>query len=221
MTTKIYNILIADNQFLITEALTGLFNNLVEYDLQGVVGTSFELTKILSNNSAIDLLITDHNLMDYSGFDELRKIGELYPKLHILILTNQVKVNEVNEFNRIGIKNIIYKTTDADELILAMKYTIQGKKYYGAEVLDLLVENRTERDESTTTSGLTPSEIEITKLIANGLTTKQIAAKKHISFHTVMSHRKNIFRKLNINNTSELIMYAIKTGLIDNIEYYI
>jgi DNA-binding NarL/FixJ family response regulator len=98
---------------------------------------------------------------------------------------------------------------------------MQGKKYYSDEVLDLLVNSKSERDEVAPGSGLTPAEIEITKLIASGMTTKEIAAQKHVSFHTVMSHRKNIFRKLNINNTSELIMYAIRTGLIDNIEYYI
>ena len=53
------------------------------------------------------------------------------------------------------------------------------------------------------------------------MTTKEIAAQKHISFHTVMTHRKNIFRKLNVNSSSELIMFAIKAGWIDNIEYYI
>jgi DNA-binding NarL/FixJ family response regulator len=221
MTAKAYNVLIADNQFLVTLALEGLLNSSSEFNFQGLVRNCYDLKKILSANPAIDLLITDHNLMDFSGFDELKKIKEISPNMNILILTNQVKANEVNEFSRIGIKNIIYKTTDDEELILAMKYTMQGKKYYGDEVLDLLVESRSERDENIAPSGLTPSEIEITKLIASGLTTKQIAAKKHISFHTVMSHRKNIFRKLNINNTSELIMYAIKTGLIDNIEYYI
>jgi DNA-binding NarL/FixJ family response regulator len=58
-------------------------------------------------------------------------------------------------------------------------------------------------------------------MIAEGMTTKQIAASKSISFHTVMTHRKNIFRKLGVNSSSELIMFAIKAGWIDNIEYYI
>jgi DNA-binding CsgD family transcriptional regulator len=68
---------------------------------------------------------------------------------------------------------------------------------------------------------LTATEMEIVKFIAEGMTTKQIAAKKFISFHTVISHRKNIFRKADVNSVSELIIYAIKAGWIDNIEYYI
>jgi DNA-binding NarL/FixJ family response regulator len=221
MAPKVYNVLIADNHFLITEALKVFLIGSGDFNLQGVVKNSNDLKRTLTENPAIDLLITDHNLMDFSGFDELKKIKEISQNLNILILTNQLKANDINELNKIGIKNIIYKTTEFEELVLAMKYTVQGKKYYSDEILDLLVDSKTERDEIMIPTALTPSEIEITKLIASGLTTKQIAARKHISFHTVMSHRKNIFRKLNINNTSELIMYAIKNGLIDNIEYYI
>ena len=68
---------------------------------------------------------------------------------------------------------------------------------------------------------MTVSEIEIVKMIANGLTTKEIASKRNISHHTVNTHRKNIFRKLEVTNASELIILAIKSGWIDNIEYYI
>ncbi|MBI5008743.1 MAG: response regulator transcription factor [Bacteroidia bacterium] len=68
---------------------------------------------------------------------------------------------------------------------------------------------------------LTPSEMEIVRLISEGLTTKEIASRKNISFHTVITHRKNIFRKLGVSSVSELIMYAIKSGWINMIEYHI
>jgi DNA-binding NarL/FixJ family response regulator len=68
---------------------------------------------------------------------------------------------------------------------------------------------------------LTSSEIEIVRLISGGVTTKEIANQKNISFHTVNTHRKNIFRKMGVTNASELIIQAIKAGWIDNIEYFI
>ena len=71
------------------------------------------------------------------------------------------------------------------------------------------------------TGQLTDSEMEIVRLIAEGLTTKEIASRKYISFHTVITHRKNIFRKLGVSSVSELIMYAIKAGWINMIEYHI
>ena len=68
---------------------------------------------------------------------------------------------------------------------------------------------------------LTPAERSVLKEIALGKTTKEIAAEKNLSFHTVNSHRKNIFRKLGVNNVHEATKYAMKAGIGDLVEYYI
>jgi DNA-binding NarL/FixJ family response regulator len=68
---------------------------------------------------------------------------------------------------------------------------------------------------------LTPTETEILKDIALGLTTKEIAEKRFSSFHTINTHRKNIFRKLGVNTVHEATKYALRAGLIDSAEYYI
>jgi DNA-binding NarL/FixJ family response regulator len=88
-------------------------------------------------------------------------------------------------------------------------------------LLDLLFEISEKKSTGEETGQLTVSEMEIVKLIAEGLTTKEIASRKYISFHTVITHRKNIFRKLGVSSVSELIMYAIKSGWINLIEYHI
>ena len=68
---------------------------------------------------------------------------------------------------------------------------------------------------------LTAAERSILKEIALGKTTKEIAAERNLSFHTVNSHRKNIFRKLGVNNAHEATKYAMKAGIVDLVEYYI
>ena len=68
---------------------------------------------------------------------------------------------------------------------------------------------------------LTPTELQILKDIALGLTTREIADKRISSFHTVNTHRKNIFRKLGVNNVHEATKYALRAGLVDSAEYYI
>ena len=68
---------------------------------------------------------------------------------------------------------------------------------------------------------LTVTEQEILKEIAMGKTTKEIAAKRFVSSHTIMTHRKNIFRKLNVNNIHEATKYAMRAGIVDMAEYYI
>ena len=220
MENKIYRTVIADSQFLITESLKILIQNSHQYTNVGVVDNFNDLDRLLNTNF-IDILITDFELVDYDGFEKFKQIKYYYPDTRILILTNRINKIELDELTRIGIKNIIYKTSDTEDIFGAMDAAIKQKNYYSNEVLDLLMENTSNRGESHELIYLTPSEIEIVRQIAAGLTTKEIAEKKHVSFHTVMSHRKNIFRKLNINNSSELLMYAVRAGLIDNIEYYI
>ena len=68
---------------------------------------------------------------------------------------------------------------------------------------------------------LTPTETEILRDIALGLTTREIAEKRYSSFHTVNTHRKNIFRKIGVNNVHEATCYALRAGLVDSAEYYI
>jgi len=87
--------------------------------------------------------------------------------------------------------------------------------------MEMLFDPVGKKDFMEETGQLTNSEIEIVRMIAQGLTTKEIAVKKFLSFHTIMTHRKNILRKVGVSNASELIMYAIKTGIIDTIEYHI
>jgi len=221
MTRKPYKLIIADNQFLIVESLAAIIGQDKRYRLSGIAGSVMELKTLLKENPDTALLIVDYFMLDFSGFEDLRVLVSSVQDVKVLVLTNSVKVMDVNELSRIGVKNILYKTASQDELFRAVEHCLQGKKSYSDEILDILIDTHSARDELVAPVALTSAETEITRLIASGLTTKEIAVQKHKSFHTVMSHRKNIFRKLNIKNTSELTRYAIKAGLIDNIEYYI
>ncbi len=215
-----YKIAIADSQFLITQSLISLIENSNQYVFVGLVEDYSDLNTLLKAKMP-DLLITDISLIDSNGLRNLEEVIFQYPRIHILIITNQTNRNELNEFAKIGIKNLIYKTADKEEIFTAMDSALRSKKYYSGEVLDLLMISNPVNNENQESFYLTPAEINIVKLISSGLTTKDIASRVNISFHTVMSHRKNIFRKLNVNSVSELIMYAIRAGLIDNIEYHI
>jgi len=217
---KKYNIVIADPQFLISFSLKSIIDESDEYAIVGLAENIEELHSLLKS-AAVDLLITDFNLIDYNKFLSLGAILTEYPLLHVLILTNHINRNDLNELAKLGVRNVIYKTTDYESIFIALESAIRNRNHFSAEVLDVLMDKNTSHQVSQESNYLTPSEIEIVKLIASGLTTKEIAQQKFISFHTVMSHRKNIFRKLNINNSSELLMYAIRAGLIDNIEYYL
>jgi DNA-binding NarL/FixJ family response regulator len=216
---KPVQVLIADSQFLITESLKLILQNDGRFIVHKVVTEQNDLINTLKLKNVL-ILIIDPSLVDIAGFNELKEIKCSFSELKFLVLTNNVSKKELHEFNSIGITNIVLKTAGKEEIIEALNAALNGKKHYSNELLDLLFETN-ERKNSEETGQLTNSELDIVRLIAEGLTTKEIAAKKFISFHTVISHRKNIFRKLGVTSISELIMYSIKAGWINTIEYHI
>ena len=104
-----------------------------------------------------------------------------------------------------------------EEITEAIMFAISGNRFICQRMtVMLLVPNKLEEDII-----LTKTETEILKDIALGMTTKEIAEKRISSFHTINTHRKNIFRKLGVNNAHEATKYALRAGLVDSAEYYI
>jgi DNA-binding NarL/FixJ family response regulator len=158
-------------------------------------------------------------------------ITKEFARLSLLILTNQLTNAEVHRLLISGINNIALKTDKKDDLLYSVEMALKHRRHFSDDILEMILEMNNGKIVPTEThdiistgqdaARLTSSEQDIVKLIAEGFTTKQIASRKNISFHTVMTHRKNIFRKLSINSVSDLTRYAIRKGLIDNIEYNI
>jgi DNA-binding NarL/FixJ family response regulator len=213
-------VLIADSQFLITESLKHILWDDLRFHVINVVMEKRELTKELAKGS-ISLLIVDPSFIELSSFSDLKEIKNANPDLKFLVITNGLTRNEMLELNNLGINDIILKTADREEIFEALTATLKGKKYYSNELLDMLFEINEKKSSAEETCQLTASEMEIVRLISEGLTTKEIASRKYISFHTVITHRKNIFRKLGVTSVSELIMYALRAGWINLIEYHI
>lgn len=220
MVDTLRKVVIADSQYLVVESLKALLTGEGRFIVSSVVNTKSDTIRSLEAEKC-ELLITDINLIDYDGIPDLQQLKLKYPNLGILVLTNSVSKAEFTELSKSGIKNILYKTADRDDILSAIESTLKGKKYYSEEILDLMLDTNENKQAPEEPAALTSSEIEIVRLIAEGMTTKEIANYKHISFHTVNTHRKNIFRKIGVSSASELIMYAIKAGWIDNIEYFI
>lgn len=214
-------ILLADPQTLTRKGIVRVIKEELKYDNVETANTKEELYNKLPEIRP-DLLIIDYDLFDFENIEELETVKKLSPATNLLVLSDNKAMEDILRVLDCGINDYILKKCDELELSEAITATLNNRKFFCSEVLDALVDSKTPAsNKSKETCHLTCSEIEIIQLIAQGLTTKDIAARKFLSFHTVNTHRKNIFRKLGINNTSELIMYAIRAGIIDTTEYYI
>ncbi|NTU69037.1 MAG: response regulator transcription factor [Chlorobiaceae bacterium] len=207
-------ILITDMQYLTSKALKSL---LTSRGFTVQVATDGKELRNLLRKFRVSLLVTDHSITGVVSVEELIAIKEGSPGTAVLVLTSGINQMQIKELHYAGIRNVALKTDDRDELIRAVDAALKGRQHYSDGVMDILLK----KQEVVDASGLlTKSEVDIVRQIASGLTTKEIAVRKQISFHTVMTHRKNIFRKLAISSSPELVMYAIRSGLIENIEYH-
>ena len=219
MQKRKYCIATAGTSFLTTEGLKAVFNRDGRFKVEHTATTPEQLVDAISHQP-IDLVILDANHQDFSGpkLSLLRKNARMPA---ILLLLESVTRKEFQRYAEDGFENLVLKNAQEQEILNSADSAVNQKKYYSSSIVDMILESIESQQPDVNTMQLTSSEKEIVRLIAKGLTTKEIAVRRNISFHTVNTHRKNIFRKLEVTNASELIMKAIRAGWIDNIEYYI
>jgi DNA-binding NarL/FixJ family response regulator len=114
--------------------------------------------------------------------------------------------------------SIIYKDSPLAEIRTALQTVSHHERFISQRALESIIATQQEEEEPAI---LTHTERDIVKAIAQGKTTKEIAAERYSSIHTITTHRKNIFRKLGVNTAHEVVKYAIRAGLVDPSEFYI
>lgn len=219
MNQKNKNIVVWGTSFLVAEGLKSVLGNTGRFTVEEPDGSLDQLTDLAGDHKP-DALIVDAVALESGSFD-FEKLINISNSPVVLLLLDTITRSEFQKYSEAGIENILLKNASGQEIINAVESAVNRRKYYSSEILDMILESIEAKQPVKSEVKLTSSEKEIVRLIAGGLTTKEIAARRNVSFHTVNTHRKNIFRKLKVNSASELIMKAIKAGWIDNIEYYI
>ncbi len=165
------------------------------------------------------VVILDYTLFDINDIEELTIIGERFPQSVWVLFSEDLSVDFIRQLlarnHQFG---VVTKECALSEITEAIDYALRHRRYICQSTTERLFTAEQPAEEKV---NLTKTEAEILKGIALGLTTKEIAEKRFSSFHTVNTHRKNIFRKLGVNNAHEATKYAIRSGLVDTAEYYI
>lgn len=215
--------IICDNQDL---TRLGLINLLEQNTKSADIELAFdkkELGSLLEKNPTATIII-DLELFDLYETKAFVALFEKYSNASCLILMQEVSEHYIHEYTRnLSQCNIALKSNSQEELLLAITSTSNKKKYYCSEVLEVVLGNKPKAQTQVLGKdfSLTPTEREIVQLLALGKSTKEIANERCLSYHTVITHRKNIFRKMEVNTVHELTKLALKNGLVDMTEYYI
>jgi len=210
--------IIADNQDITKAGILFLLGGLKDVGNITEADNRAELIKEL-RTSPEAVVILDYTLLDFSGADELLILNERFPKANWILFSDELSEQFVKRVLYSSQQfSFVMKDNSKEEITSALQCAMHKERFICNHISNLLIGKQ---NSVPVENVLTNTEKIILKEIALGKTTKEIAAERNLSFHTINSHRKNIFRKLEVNNVHEATKYAMRAGIVDLAEYYI
>ncbi len=210
MSTKTIKIVVVDDHRMFREAIIEHLNEQADMRVVGETDNGADVVELLLKHRP-DLLLLDLNLNGLDGDDVLRIMRQLELNTKVIVFSMHADPNHVGRVLSFGIKGYLLKDEALDNLTEAIRTVEQGGEYFSPKI----TVSATPRPGNVKISDrLTSREIEILSLIANGLSSNEIAGKLGRSSKTVESHRSNIFKKLGLHNVADLTRFAIKNGYI-------
>lgn len=210
------NIIIVDDHLIFRQ---GLSNIITTENLATVIGDASngkEFIELLKHLTP-DLVLMDIDMPYMNGMEATYIALEMMPDLKIIAVTMFGEEEYYYKMIDLGVKGFILKTSGINEIEKAIHDVMLGESYFSNELLRKIINNigHKNNQKQVTKPLLTDRELDVLKLICNGLTTDEIAKKLFISPKTVKSHRSNLLEKTTCKNTPELIIFALKNKYID------
>ena len=208
MENKTIKILLVDDHTLVLEGMRALLERIPNIQIAGTAGNAFDAIALLKTME-VDIAFVDINLPDISGIELCAKIRKEFPHTQVIALSTFKQRSYVTQMIGNGAAGYLVKSAGREEIEMAIQSVLAGKMYFSNEIGN--VPASVGEDEAPT---LTKREKEIMQLIAEGMTSGEIAAKLFLSTYTVDTHRKNLLTKFEVNNTALLITMAAKFGIL-------
>ncbi len=210
-------IVLADDHKIITDGISNLLKTESDMHVEAVFQNGLELMEFLPNNT-IDLILLDIDMPEMNGIECAEKILKRNPDQKIAMLTMHEEKALITKFIEMGVKGYFIKTIEQSELMLAIRTINKGGEYFPASVTKALLSKQVKTTDVTIdpiVNDLSTREMEIIKLVAQGMSNKEIGEQLFISHRTVDTHRTNLMKKLDIHNIAGLIRFAFKNKLIN------
>lgn len=208
-------VVLVDDHKLFRDGLLSLLQNSDKVEVVSAYASSEDLLHNLKGLHT-DIVITDISMSRMNGIELTEHLHQNFPCIKVMILSMHNNEEFIMKALEAGAKAYLPKDIAGTELIEAITSVAQGEEYYNpmisATIMKSLTRKKQEERENHT---LTSREIEVLKLVADGLMNKEVADKLNISIRTVDCHKNNILNKLELNTTAELVKYAIRNQLIE------
>jgi DNA-binding NarL/FixJ family response regulator len=201
-------LIVADEHALVAAGIRSLLED--EYDVAGIAGDGRALLA-MAETLRPDLILLGVSLPLLNGIETARRLRRSLPRTKVIFVTMQADPAYLTEALRAGCCGYVLKRCAPDELFTAIREALKGRSYITPLVArDLSARRKPGRFAAT----LTERQREVLQLVAEGRSTKEIAAVLHVSTKTVEFHRSSTARKLGLHTTAELTKYAINHGIL-------
>jgi DNA-binding NarL/FixJ family response regulator len=205
--SKKITVLLVDDHALVRRGFRRMLEDERDISVVGEAGDGKEAIQ-LARELRPQVIVMDCALPHLNGLDATRKILEHLPETAVLMLSMHSEITWVRQAIEAGAKGYVLKNAMNLDLGRAVRRVASGETVFDPQV-EQPASLKGER-----TGGLTPRELEVLQMIVNGKSNKEIAAELDLSANTVAVHRANIMNTLGIHKTAELVVYAIRAGLV-------
>jgi two-component system response regulator NreC len=210
-------ILLADDHTIIRSGLKLLLEQQPDFKVVAEANDGREAVQLVTAHRP-DVAVLDIGMPQLNGIEATRQIQAAEPEVQVVILSMHSDEGYVLRALKAGARAYILKNSAESDLIRAIRTVKEGKSFFSPAISKMLLADyvRQVQEKSVEDSYdlLTPREREVLQLLAEGKSNKDVAAILNLSLHTAETHRGNILQKLNLHGTPELILYAVRKGII-------
>jgi DNA-binding NarL/FixJ family response regulator len=204
-------VVVADDQTVVRDGLVTLLRLLPGIDVIAAASDGREAVERVAEHDP-DVLLVDLRMPTMDGVEATRRVRTDHPRTEVVVLTTYSDDESVLSALRAGARGFLTKDADAESIGRALEAAAAGQSIVDADVQRRLIEGTPTRTEATV-PGLTPREIEVLRLIAEGLSNTEIARRLVVSEATVKTHINHLFAKASLRDRAQAVAYAYRLGL--------
>ncbi len=209
MGKKQIKIMIADDHRVLLDGLVMMLDGIDHIEVVTTASNGEEVLLKMPSHM-VDVLLMDIQMPILDGYETAKIVSAKYPSTKILILSMHSERVYIERMYSAGISGYLLKSAGKEEIIEAIEKVYSGEQYFSTEVTTAMLNKKSSQQTTITSLELTRREREILGLISSGMTNPEVAEKLHLSIDTIKTHRKNMMRKLDVNNTAALVKYALE-----------
>lgn len=210
-------VLLADDHGVVRKGLRFILEQEPDFDVAGEAADGREAVR-LARELAPDVIVMDIAMPQLNGIDATAQIVKQNPRIHVLILSMHNDETYLLRALEAGARGFLLKDTAEEDLVRAVRVAAQGKPFFSPAIAQALLEdymrNLQQRNQQDSYSLLTDREKEVLQLLAEGRSNKEVAQLLNLSVYTVETHRTRIMQKLDLHNTAEIVLYAVRKKII-------